>query len=112
MLLRIKQARDRIEALRLALVGPLPEGILEALPGLDEAVRCLETVEHEVRLGVCAPYEVRRELKLFKNDLRRNARLIANGVEFCRRMSGAGLAYTPAGNTAPAEQLATLSFRG
>jgi hypothetical protein len=115
MLLRIKQARDRIEALRLALVGPLPEGILEALPGLDEAVRCLETVEHEVRLGVCAPYEVRRELKLLKNDLRSNARLIAHGVEFCRGwagMLGAGPAYTPEGHAAPQEQLATLSFRG
>ena len=117
MLLRIKQARDRIEALRLALVGSSPEEIGAALPGLEEAVCCLETVEHELREGACAPYEVRRELKLFENDLRINARLIEHGVEFClgwAKMLGAGPAYTQAGHSAPSEQLAgaTLSLRG
>jgi hypothetical protein len=115
MLSRIKQARDRVEALRLALLGSLPEEILAARPGLEEAVRYLETVEHELRLGGCAPYEVRRELKLLKNDLRSNARLIAHGIGFCRSWAGmvaAGLAYTPEGHSAPAEQLTTLSLRG
>ena len=115
MLLRIKQARDRIEALPLALLGSSPEEILEALPGLEEAVRCLEAVEQEVRQGSCAPYEVRRELKLFQNDLRSNARLIEHGIQFCRgwaNLLGAGPAYTPAGHSAPPEQLATLSLRG
>jgi len=115
MLLRIKQARDRMEALRLALLGSSPEEILEALPGLEEAARCLEAVEQEVRQGCCAPYEVRRELKLFRNDLRSNARLIEHGVQFCRswaNLLGAGPAYTPAGHSAPPEQLATLSLRG
>jgi len=104
-----------MEALRLALAGSLPEEIVRALPGLEEAVGWLETVEQEVREGTCAPYEVRRELKLFKNDLRINARLIAHGVEFCRswaKMIGASPAYTPAGHAAPPEQLATLSLRG
>jgi hypothetical protein len=115
MLLRIKQARERVDGLRLALLGSSPEEILQALPGLEEAVLYLETVERELRRGGCAPYEVRRELRLFRNDLRMNARLIAQGIEFCRgwaRMLGAGPAYTQAGCSAPPEQLATLSLRG
>jgi hypothetical protein len=115
MLLKIKQAREKVDGLRLALLGSSPEEILEALPGLEEAVCFLETVEQEIRRGGCAPYEVRRELKLFKNDLRMNARLIAQGVEFCRwwaKILGAGPAYTQAGWSAPPEQLATLSLRG
>ena len=115
MLLSIKQARDKVGALRLALLGSSPEEILEALPGLEQAVRYLETVEQEVRRGACAPYEVRRELKLFKDDLRSNARLIEQGVQYCRgwaNMLGAGPAYTPGGLSAPPERLATLSLRG
>lgn len=115
MLLRIKLARHRIEALREALLGSSPEEILAALPGLEEAARFLETVEQEVREGACAPYEVRRELKLFKNDLRINAKLIAHGIEFCRgwaNLLGAGPAYTPAGHAAAAGPLATVSLRG
>jgi hypothetical protein len=115
MLLSIKQARDRIEALRLALLGSSPEEILEVLPGLEEAVRCLETVERQVREGACAPYEVRRELRLFKDELRGNARMIEQGIEFCRQwagMAGAGPAYTQGGCAAAPEQLATVSLRG
>ncbi len=56
---RIKQARERIEALRIALTGSSPQEIGAALPGLEEAARNLETVEQEIRDGACAPYEVR-----------------------------------------------------
>jgi len=115
MLLRIKRARERIEALRLALLGSSPEEIAAALPGLEEAAGCLEAVEREIRQGACAPYEVRREVQSFKNDLRINARLIEHGVEFCRvwaGMLGGGPAYTPEGYSEPAERLATLSLRG
>lgn len=115
MRLRIKQSRERIEALRLALLGSEPEEIGAALPGLEEAARCLEAVEQELRQGACAPYEVRRELKLLKNDLRINARLIEHGVEFCRgwaKLLGASPSYTQAGHPAPPEPLATLSLRG
>lgn len=115
MLLRIKQARERIEVLRLALLGSSPEEILAALPGLEEAVRCLDTVEHELRQGGCAPYEVRRALKLFKNEVRVNTRLIAHGIEFCRgwaKLLGAGPTYTQAGHAAAAEPLATVSLQG
>ncbi len=115
MLLRIKQARGRLEALRLALLGSSPEEIVEALPGLEEAVQYLGTVEQEIREGACAPYEVRRELQLFKNDLRSNARLMEQGIQFCRTWAnvvGAGPAYTQAGGSALPEPLATLSLRG
>ena len=112
---RIKQARDRIEALRIALTGSSPEEIDAALPGLEEAARALETVELEIRDGACAPYEVRRELKLLKSDLRLSGRLIGQGMAFCQgwaRLVGASPAYTQDGQSAPSEPLTTLSVRG
>lgn len=115
MHLRIKEARNKVEALRLALVSPTLEDIAGALPGLDEAAGCLATVEREVREGGCAPYEVRRELKLLKNDLRISARLIENGIAFCQgwaKMLGTGPAYTQAGCTVPCQSEGTLSLRG
>jgi hypothetical protein len=115
MRLRIKEARERIEALRIALTGSSPAEIGAALPGLEEAVRCLETVEQDLREGACAPYEVRRELKLLKSDLHLNARLIDQGVAFCQgwaKLLGAGAAYTQDGQSAPSEPLASLSVRG
>ena len=114
---RIKQARARIEALRLALLSPSAEEIGATLAGLEEAARCLETVEREVREGICATYEVRRELKLLKNDLRICVRLIEHGLAFCHgwaKMLGAGPSYTPAGQPVAVEGVVggTLSLRG
>jgi hypothetical protein len=116
---KIKQARDRIEALRLALLSPAPEEIGAALPGLEEAALCLRTVEQEVRESIDTPYEVRRELQLLKNDLRIVSRLIDHGVAFCQgwaKMLGGCPPYTQAGESAPSEQFAgagrTVSLRG
>lgn len=115
MRLKLKQARDRIESLRQALVSPEPEAIGAALPGLEEAVACLAAVEQEIRDGSHPPSEVQRELKLLKNDLRISARLIDHGVNFCRgwaRMLGTGPAYTQTGLAAPAQLEGTVSLRG
>jgi hypothetical protein len=112
---RIKEARDRIESLRRALISPEPEAIGAALPELEEAVRCLAAVEQEIREGFPASYEVHRELKLLKNDLRISARLIEHGVNFCRgwaRMLGAGPAYMQTGLAAPARLGGTVYLRG
>lgn len=112
---RIQQARARLEALRLALLSPSPEEIGSTLAGLEEAARCLESVEQEVREGTCASHEVRRELKFLKNDVRISARLIEHGLAFCNgwaRMLGAGPSYTQAGEAAPVEAVGTLSLRG
>jgi hypothetical protein len=112
---RIKEARERIEALRLALTNSSPVEIVAALPGLEEAARCLASVEKELRDGECAPYEVRRELKLLKDDLRLNARLMEQGVAFCRgwaKLLGSGPTYTQTGQSALPEPLATVSLRG
>jgi hypothetical protein len=116
MILRIKQARERIQTLRLALQSPSAEDIGAALPGLEEAVACLETVEREVRAGGLAGYDVRRELQMLKNDLKISGRLIEHGVAFCHgwaRLLGAGPSYTQAGQPA-SESLAggTLSLEG
>lgn len=112
---RIQEARGRIEALRHALTGSSPGEIVAALPGLEEALRCLETVERDVRDGACAPNEVRRELWLLKNDLRLNARLVDQGVAFCQgwsKLLGTGPTYNQAGRSAVPEPLATMSVRG
>ncbi len=111
----IRQARDKVEALRLALISPSADEIAVALPGLEEAALCLATVEQEVREGTCASYEVRRELKLLKNDLRISARLIEHGLAFCQgwaKMLGGGPAYTQEGLTAPPRSEGTFFLRG
>jgi hypothetical protein len=115
---KIKQARGRIEALRSALLSPDPAAIAAALPSLDEAVLCLQSVESHLRHEMDTA-GLRRDLQLLKNDLRIVSRLIENGVAFCRgwaRMLGAGPAYTQTGEPAPIGQRAgsgaTLSLHG
>jgi hypothetical protein len=115
MLSIIKHARGRIETLRLALVSPEPEEIDAALSGVEEAARCLEDVEREIRGGAFAPYEVRRELELLKNDLLIVGRLIEHGVAFCQKwakMLGGCPAYTPSGETVPSRPEGTFLVRG
>jgi hypothetical protein len=109
----IQRVRQRLEALRLALLGPRPEDIDAALPDLEEAVHLLQTSE----LG--QSHEVRRELTLLKNDLQIVARLVEHGAAFCqswaKMLAGCPL-YTQAGQSAAVEQLAgspgTISLRG
>lgn len=111
----IKQARAKVEALRLALLSPAAEEIAIALPGLEEAARCLATVEQEIRDGASVPLELRCELKLLKNDLRISARLVEHGIAFCHgwaKMLGAGPEYTQTGQAAPVQSEGTLSLRG
>ena len=119
MLAEIKQARARIEVLRMALLSPAPDDLGAALPGLEEAARCLAAVESRIDHETHAPYEVRRELRLLKNDLRIVTPLIEHGVAFCRgwaKMLGAGPGYTPAGVSEPLEEIShfggTVSVRG
>ncbi len=117
MLAAIKQARERVQALRLALEGPSAEEIGAALPGLQEAVHDLETLEQELRAGRAASYDGRREVQFLKNDLRTAGRLIEHGVAFCQgwaRLLGAGPSYTSSGQPAEpaAAAQATLSLRG
>ncbi len=116
MLSRAKQARDRIERLRLALLSPEPEEICAALPGLEEAAACLQEVEQELRGGADASAAVHRELKMLKSDLRISVRLVEQGMAFCQawaKMLGSGPAYTQTGRpTALTESGGTLVFRG
>lgn len=112
---KVKQAREKIEALRLALISPTPAEIGKVLPGLEEAVRCLEIVEQEVRERKGAPCEVRRELKMLKSDLRISGRLIEQRMAFCEgwaKMLGAGPSYTQTGRAATPAAEGTLSLRG
>jgi hypothetical protein len=110
---KVKQARGRIETLRLALLGPCPEEIAAALPGLEEAARCFEDLARQGGME-----ELRADLQLLKNDLRIVTRLIEHGVTFCRgwaKLLGASPAYTQAGQAVPLESSPggrTLSLRG
>jgi hypothetical protein len=111
----IKEARASIERLRLALLSPSPGEIVLALPGLEDATNCLAHIQQGVREIAGAPYEVRRELKMLKNDLRIIGRLIEQGIAFCQgwaKILGAGPAYTQAGLAAPGRPEGTLSLRG
>lgn len=116
MRLKVREARGRLEALRLALLSPGPAEIAAALPGLEEAAFCLQAVEREILEGAGAPYELRRDLQLLKNDLRVVARLIDHGVAFCQgwaKMLGAGPAYTQGGQAVQfSGPGGTLSLRG
>ncbi len=116
MLSRTKQARQKVERLRLALLSPAPEEIGQALPGLEEAAQCLHAIEQELRDGAVASPELQGELKMLQNDLRIIFRLIEHGMAFCQgwaRMLGAGPAYTQAGQPAPlVEAGGALSVQG
>lgn len=112
---RIKQTRKRIEALRRALLSPAAGDVASALAGLDDAVRSLQDVEREMLAGAGPSDDIRRELKLVKNDLRISARLIAHGMAFCEgwaRLVGAGPSYNSAGQTAPVASQGSLMLRG
>lgn len=119
MLSRIKQARKRIEGLRIALLGLTslglnPAEIDAALPGLQDASDCLRLAEQELRQGAIPSHAAVVELKLLKNDLRVNARLIVQGRAFCAqwaRMLGAGPSYTAQGEVV-LESRGSLSLQG
>jgi hypothetical protein len=112
----LQRARAQIETLRRALTGPQLAEIDAALPGLEEATRCLETVEREIREGCSVRDDVHRELKLLKKDLRISARLIGQGLAFCQgwaNIIAGGSSYTQAGETAPLDRWAgSVSLRG
>jgi hypothetical protein len=112
---KIKEARSRVEALRVALLSSTSDEMGAALPGLDEAARCLALVEEELRGGARVSQEIRREVKLLKNDLRISGRLIEQGMAFCQswaKMLGSGPGYTQAGLGAPLQPATTLTLRG
>jgi hypothetical protein len=112
MLSKVKQARKQVEALRLALLSPAAEDLSQALPALEEAARGLMELERECGEGTKA---IRRELVLLKRDLRIIARLIDQGMAFCRgwaKLLGVGPGYTPGGHAVVSPLEGTLSVRG
>lgn len=112
---KVKQARSKVEALRLALLSPSPEEVAAALPGLNEAALCLTGIDQELRQGSPAFYELRRELEMLRNELRISARLVDHGIVFWRgwaKLAGAGPSYTPSGYAAVTPSEAMLSLQG
>ena len=102
----IDRARKHVEELRIALLTPSADEVIAALPGLDEAVRCL-TAASEDR-PARADLEKPKLLKL-KNELRTVARLIEHGAAlnqgWANLLGAAAAGYTPAGQPAPLAQL-------
>ncbi len=107
----LKQVRETVELLRLALLDPSPDGIFLAIPGLQQAEASLAELQAQLRQPAIEVDEVHIQLRGLKNDLRIAARLLRHGIAFCRGWanlcqpgsfdSQPGSAYTQAG--APAE---------
>jgi len=121
----LKQAREEVELLRLALLDPSPEKIFLAIPGLQQAEGSLTALESQLRQGLEDPldrHQVRYQLRGLKNDLRIAARLLRHGIAFCRGWAnlcdpGAsdappGSAYTQSGAPAEVPSGATVEVCG
>jgi len=95
-------AREKIAALRQALIAPTPEAIEACLPGLVEAASSLPA----------DPAELAR----FKEDLRSVKNLIEHGEKINRglaRILGARIAgYTPTGEAARIEASGSVDVKG
>jgi hypothetical protein len=118
MLNKVRNARAKVAALRIALVGPLPDPILQCVPGLVEAAQNLGSVEHELRTsgGRVEDPELRAEVNALKADLRLVNGLIERGaalVQGWANLLGAATGgYRPSGEAAPLAAAGCISFQG
>ena len=73
----IHRARKQLEALRLALLSPSPQGIEQQLPALEQATQCLDAARQQESLS---PGACREQLRALELELRIVTRLIVNGA--------------------------------
>ncbi|MGD1094499.1 MAG: hypothetical protein ABSB35_21220 [Bryobacteraceae bacterium] len=118
MLNKVRNARAQVAALRVALVGPLPDPIVQCLNGLIEAAQNLGCVEHELRSagGQAEDPELRAEVKALKDDLRLVKGLIERGAAlfqgWASLLSSATEGYRPSGEAAPLAASGCISIQG
>jgi len=124
----LRTVRLSVESLRGALLNPSREDLEQCLPALEEAVRCLVSIERKLRdqaaesaqhsLGptTTGATGLRTGLEALKNELRIVSRLIANGAAFCENwakfLGGAEAGYVSTGQPASLTAGGSVSFRG
>jgi hypothetical protein len=118
MLSKLRNARAQVATLRMALIGPFPEPIIQCLPGLAEAAQNLASVEQELRAMGTRPEDprLRAEVEALKRDLYLVNGLIERGAAFfqgCASLLGAATAgYRPSGEAAPLIASGCISIQG
>jgi hypothetical protein len=118
MLFKVRNARAQVAALRIALVGPLPDPIVQCLRGLAEAAQNLAWVEQELRMtgGRSEDPELRVEVKALKDDLRLVNGLLERGAAlfqgWASLLGSATDGYRPSGEAAPLAASGCISVQG
>jgi hypothetical protein len=118
MLARIQSTRRHMDALRIALLSPSPEEIVNCLPALEEAVSSLHQLEKELldNNNPQARLEIRVALQALQNDLQIARRLIEHGAALYRGwanlLAAAAGGYVATGAPAPLAAVGTVSLEG
>jgi len=110
----VETIRKHIEALRLALLAPSPEGMEQCLPVLADAAGSLISIQRELGRSGGDP-ELGRELKALKQDLAAVHKLIEHGASFWNqwaKLLGSLSGYTPSGEARPVAAAGTISIQG
>ena len=114
----IKDVRNRVAALRTALLSPAPspDQIIGCVPELTKAASGLTAIERRSPAHPAVSIRDLRELSSLKTELRAAAKLIEHGAAFHRgwaRLLGAAVAgYTPSGEAAPLITRGSLAMEG
>lgn len=112
----VETIRKHIEALRLALLAPSPEGIEQCLPALADAAGSLISIQRELISAGRGDSEFERELKALKKDLAAVHKLIEYSAAFwnqwARLLGSMAGGYTPSGEARPVAAAGTISIQG
>lgn len=119
-LLWVRRARAEVESVRHSLTRPSPDLWKDCMPQLESAIRCLESVEHELRSEPAPFGPARRELVSELGELRRGlcvvSRLIENAAHFYRGwaelLAAAAGGYTRSGRAADLPAPVQFLIRG
>lgn len=118
MLARIQSIRRRLDALRIALLSPSPEEIVNCLPALEEAVPSCQQLELELPddSDPLARLEIRIALHALQSDLQIAGRLIEHGAAlhqgWAMLLAAAVGGYVATGAPAPLTAAGTVSLEG
>jgi hypothetical protein len=113
MRLSVETIRKHIEALRLALLAPSPEGMEQCLPALLDAAAFLAGFQPEY--GV-PDSSFLSELKALKKELAAVSKLVQHGAafwnEWARLLGSVTGGYTPSGEAQPVTAAGTVCLQG
>ena len=112
-----KAVRDRVAALRLALLAPSADELQHFVPVLAEAAGYLNSIQQGLSSSKANPDpELNRELRALKRELRAVRKLIEHGAMFWnvwgKLFAAATGGYTSAGEPRPVAATATVSVEG